>query len=228
MLEATYIGPMAEGKPDCLIVLCHGIHADASQLSQLLEVWRDMLPTAAFTLANAPWRGRHHWLAPLLSKRREWFSIHDKSPAAYEAGVRSAAALLDGLIDSELARLTLPAHAYALAGYSQGAMMVLFAGLRRAVAPRAIVGIAGSLIAAEKLAGEIGNRAPVMLLHGADDPLVPSTASEQAARVLADNGVPVETLFRPGLAHDLDNIEIRESALFLRRVLFGTDDKALS
>lgn len=221
ILESRYIDPLAGGKPVCLILLCHGIHADGSQLSQLVGIWRDILPKAGFTLVNAPWRRRHHWLAPLLSRRREWFSIHDKSPAAYEAGVRNAAALLGGLVDSELARLALPADAYALAGYSQGAMTVLFAGLRRAVAPRAIVGIAGSLIAADRLAAEIRNRAPVMLLHGAEDPLVPPGASEQAACVLADNGIPVETVFCPGLAHDLDNIEIRESALFLRRVLFG-------
>jgi phospholipase/carboxylesterase len=218
-LEATYVGPAMGEKPDRLVVLCHGIHADAGQLRQLVEIWRSALPTAAFSLANAPWARRHHWLAPFLPKRREWFSIHDKKPAAYEAGVRSAAELLNAFIDAELERLALPPEAYALAGYSQGAMTVLFTGLRRAAAPRAIVAIAGALIAPASLAVEIRNRAPVMLLHGTDDTVVPPTSSQAAAKLLTDAGVPVETLYRPGLRHEIDEVEIREGALFLKHTL---------
>lgn len=219
-LESSYVRPLARGKPDCLIILCHGIHADGGQLGNLLQVWRAALPTAGFTLANAPRRRRRHWMGYLLPRRREWFAIHDKRPAAYETGVRGAAALLNRLIDAETRRLGLPADAYVLAGYSQGAMTVLFTGLRRAIAPRAIVAIAGSLLAPETLAAEIRNKAPVMLLHGADDPVVPPSASRAAAQILSENGVPVETLYRPGLAHDLDNVELRESAQFLQRILF--------
>lgn len=216
ILEAACIGPLAGGKPDCLIVLCHGIHADGGQLSQLAEVWRRALPMAAFASPHAPWARRR--LGLFRRKRREWFSIRDKSHAAYEAGVRTAAVLLDGFIDAELKRLALDPGAYALAGYSQGAMTVLFAGLRRAVPPRAIVAIAGSLIAPDRLAAEIRNRAPVLLMHGEKDEVVPAQSSKSAARILSAAGVPVETSYRPNLAHDVDEIEIREGALFLRRM----------
>jgi phospholipase/carboxylesterase len=217
ILEATYVGPLAGGKPDCLIVLCHGLHADGSQLNQLADSWRGALPTASFAFPHAPWERPS--LRFLRRKRREWFSIRDKSPAAYEAGVRAAAALLGGFIDAELERLRLNPGAYALAGYSQGAMTVLFAGLRRAVPPRGIVAIAGSLIAPDRLAVEIRNRAPVLLMHGAEDQVVPARSSQAAARILSDAGVPVETVYQPGLAHDIDEIEIREGALFLARIL---------
>lgn len=218
-LEATYVGPAAGGKPDRLIVLCHGIHADAGQLRELVDIWRPELPTAAFSLPNAPWRRRHHWLGPILARRREWFSIHDKRPASYEAGVRSAAGLLNDFIDAELARLALPPLAYALAGYSQGATTALFTGLRRAAAPCAIVAIAGSLIAPGRLREEIRNTAPVLLLHGADDPVVPPASSQSAVKLLTEIGVPVEALYRPHLGHAIDESEIRESALFLKRTL---------
>jgi phospholipase/carboxylesterase len=216
ILEAIYVGPLAGGKPDCLIVLCHGLHADGSQLSQLAEVWRGALPSAGFALPHAPWARRR--LGFFRRKRREWFSIRDKSPDAYEAGVRAAAALLDRFIDAELDRLALGPEDYVLAGYSQGAMTVLFAGLRRAVPPRAIVAIAGSLIAPGRLAAEIRNRPPILLMHGMEDQLVPVQSSRSAARELSGAGVLVETLYPAGLAHDLDEVEIRESALFLRRI----------
>jgi len=219
ILRGAYIAPLAGGKPDCLVVLCHGLHADGSQLSQVAEVWRRALPTVGFALPNAPWRRRQHWLGLFLRKRRAWFSIHDKDPPAYETGVRAAGALLDRFLDAELKRLGLPPDAYVLAGYSQGAMTVLFAGLRRAVAPRAIVSIAGSLIAPDTLPVEIRNKAPVMLLHGADDPVVPASSSRLAADILADIGVPVETMYQSGLNHQIDDIEIKESALFLTRIL---------
>ena len=218
-LQGTYLGPLAGGKPDCLVVLCHGLHADGSQLSHVAEVWRGALPTAGFALPNAPRRRRQHWLGLFLPKRRAWFSIQIKDPATHEAGVRTAGALLDRFIDAELKRLALPPDAYVLAGYSQGAMTVLFAGLRRAVAPRAIVGIAGLLVAPDTLTLEIRNKAPVMLLHGADDPVVPASSSRFAADILARIGVPVETMYQPGLSHEIDDIEIRESALFLKRIL---------
>jgi len=224
LLQADYVAPANGEKPDRLIVLCHGIHADASQLRHLVDAWRSELPTASFSLVNAPWRRRHHWLASVLAKRREWFSIHDPSPAAYEAGVRNAAALLDVFIDAELERLVLPPDAYALAGYSQGAMTVLFAGLRRTTAPRAIVAIAGALIAPGRLTQEIRNRAPVLLLHGAEDTVVPPTRSQSAATLLAEAGVPVETFYRPGLTHEIDDVEIREGGSFLRRA-FGARNR---
>ena len=204
-------------KPDGLIVLCHGIHADAGQLRHLAEAWCAELPTASFSLPNAPRRRRHSWLAPFRPKKREWFAIDDRSPAAYEAGVRTAAGLLNDFIDAELQRLALPPDAYALAGYSQGAMTVLFAGLRRSVAPRAIVAIAGTLIAPDSLAREMRNTAPVLLLHGAEDRIVPPTRSQAAATLLDDAGVAVETFYRPGLGHEIVDTEIREGGLFLRR-----------
>ena len=52
-----------------------------------------------------------------------------------EAGVRRAATFLGPFIDAELARLGLPADAYALMGFSQGAMTVLFTGLRHVPPP---------------------------------------------------------------------------------------------
>ena len=221
LLRAIYVAPVAGGKPDRLIVMCHGIHANAGQLWQLVEAWAPELPTAAFSLLNAPKRRRHHWLWPLLSRRREWFSIHDRRPAAYEAGVRDAAGLLNDFIDAELTRLALPPHAYALAGHSQGAMTVLFAGLRRPAGPGAIVAIAGALIAPARLREERRNNAPVLLLHGAKDRVVPPTSSQLAAKSLTEIGVPVEALYRPNLGHAIDEVEIRESTLFLKRVLIS-------
>ena len=148
---------------------------------------------------------------------RQWFSIADRTPSVLEAGVRAAAPFLDRLIDSELPRLRLPADAYALVGFSQGAMTALFVGLRRPAAPRAIVGFSGALLAPEALAAERRNAAPVLLVHGESDDVGPSIRSREAGQALRAAGLPVETLFTPGLGHGIDEDGIAAAAEFLKR-----------
>ena len=91
---------------------------------------------------------------------RQWWSVADRSPPVVEAGIRAAAPYLHGFIDAELARLNLPAEAYAIMGFSQGAMMALFTGLRRPTAPRAILAFSGALVAPDTLAGEAHQQRP--------------------------------------------------------------------
>jgi phospholipase/carboxylesterase len=213
--DGHYIDPASGKRPKRLVVLCHGMHAEAGQLLQLARAWRSVLPETAFALPNAPLRRRSHWLSPLLPSRREWFSLNDQSPAALEAGVRQAAEHIGRIIDRELERLSLSPEAYALAGFSQGAMTALFAGLRRVNGPRAIVSFAGSLIAPASLAGEVRTLAPVLLVHGSDDRIVPPASSSAAALMLAAVGVPVATCYRPGLAHEIDQIGMVEGGRFL-------------
>ncbi len=133
------------------------------------------------------------------------------------AGVRRAADLLGTFIDAELARLSLPDTAYALMGFSQGAMTVLFTGLRRAAAPRAILAYSGALLAPEALAAGLANRAPVLLVHGEADDVVPVARSRDAERALRAAGIPVEARYVPGLGHGIDDAGISLGALFLQR-----------
>jgi phospholipase/carboxylesterase len=46
-------------------------------------------------------------------------------------------------------------------------------GLRRAVAPAAVLGFSGGLVGADRLAGEITSKPPIMLVHGEQDALAP-------------------------------------------------------
>ena len=68
--------------------------------------------------------------------------------------------MLEQFLDAELARRKLPPSALALVGFSQGTMMALHVGLRRAVPPAAIVGYSGIFVLPdeakpEAVAGEI-------------------------------------------------------------------------
>ena len=125
-LDGPRWGPKSGGAARQLVVLCHGLGADGFDLIDLAPGWGAALPDAAFAAPNAPFPCD---MAPM---GRQWFSVADRAPARMEQGVRAAARALDGFLDAELARLALPPDAYALMGFSQGAMTALFAGLRRA------------------------------------------------------------------------------------------------
>ena len=214
-LDGPRFGPGSgpgSGKPaKQLVVLCHGLGADGQDLIDLATIWCHALPDAAFVAPDAP------EACDLSPFGRQWFSVGDRSPPMREAGVRAAAAALNQFLDAELARLNLPPDAYALMGFSQGAMTVLFTGLRRPVAPRAILAYSGGLIAPETLASEISHRPPVLLVHGEDDPVVLPSHSTEAAEALVALGVPVDLNFRPFLEHGIDDTGIELGAAALRK-----------
>ena len=200
----------ASGTAAQLVVLCHGVGATGEDLISLASYWAGELPHATFAAPDAP--QPYDGGGPM----RQWWSLADRNPAKMAAGVAGARPALDAFIDAELLRLGLPADAYALAGFSQGAMMVLYAGLRRVTPPRAIVGYSGALLAPGELS-QRRNSAPVLLVHGLSDDVVPPQRSRDAEAALRAAGVPVEAVYRPGLGHAIDPAGLDAGAVALRR-----------
>ena len=209
-LDGPRWGPASKAAPAQLVVLCHGLGADGHDLIDLAPTWGHALPDAAFVSVDAPF-------AHDSGFGRQWWSVADRSPPVVEAGVRSAAEFLDRFIDAELQRLGLPADGYAMMGFSQGAMTVLFTGLRRSSAPRAILAFSGALIAPETLATELANHAPVLLVHGEADDVVPAQRSRDAEAALRGANVPVEAVYVPRLGHGIDDTGLAMGVLTLQR-----------
>lgn len=219
MLDGPRFGPASGAAPKQLVVLCHGVGADGNDLIDLGPYWARALPDAIFVSPHGP---EPYDMAPV---GRQWFSIGNLDPATLGAGVRRARVALDGFIDAELARFGLPDDAYALAGFSQGAMTALFAGLRRTPPPRAILAYSGALIAPEALGAELAGRPPVLLVHGEADEVVPVSRSRDAEAALRANRVPVQSLYVPKLGHGIDDSGLSAGALFLQHG-FAPDTRA--
>jgi phospholipase/carboxylesterase len=210
ILTGPSFGPAAGGKPQQLVVLCHGVGADGHDLLDLAPYFARVLPHAFFAAPDAP---EPYDMAPY---GRQWFSIGDLDPAKLGEGVRRAQKHLDAFIDSELLRLGVTD--YALLGFSQGAMTALFTGLRRAAGPQAILAYSGALIGPESLRAELKSKPAVLLAHGAEDDLVPAFRSDDAYKTLRGCGVPVEKMIVPGLGHGLDEAGMQAGAALLQRV----------
>lgn len=216
-LAAVSWGPANGGTPKQLVVLCHGLGADGNDLIDLAPYWGSALPDAAFAAPHAP--SPYDMLPPGSGLGgRQWFSIGNFDLAALTSGVREARAALNEFLDAELRRLKLSSDAYALMGFSQGAMTALFTGLRRAVPPRGILAFSGALMAPEALVAEMTGKPPVLLVHGQADPVVPVSRSREAERSLRDAGVPVQSIYLPQLAHGIDDTGLSAGALFLQHI----------
>jgi phospholipase/carboxylesterase len=200
-------GPRLEprsGPARQLIVFLHGYGADGNDLIDIGRAWQGLLPHAAFVSPHAP---EPCGQAPV---GKQWFPLTFRDPNERWIGANKAAPVLGSFLDAELKRRNLPPSALALVGFSQGTMMALHVGLRRAVAPFAIVGY-------DKLAAEIKSRPPVLLIHGDQDELIPAQALFQASSGLAALGVPVEWHLSAGIGHGIDQEGLRHGGEFLAR-----------
>ena len=208
--------PAAGGAPSRLVILLHGLGADGNDLIGLAPYWAPLLPTAEFLSPNAPFP------CDMAPYGYQWFSVQDRNPAAVLAGVQAAAPFLQAFIDDALAERGLDDADLALVGFSQGTMMSLFVGLRRASPVAGIVGFSGRLLAPELLADELRSRPRMLLVHGTDDPLVPYESLAAAEASLERAGVRVETLTCDGIGHSIDENGLRRGGSFLKEVLYGT------
>jgi phospholipase/carboxylesterase len=195
--------------------LLHGLGADGNDLIGLAPYWAPLLPTTEFLSPNAPFP------CDMAPYGYQWFSSQDRSPAAVLAGVRAAVPFLDAFIDDALTKRGLDDADLALVGFSQGTMMSLYVGLRRATPVAGIVGFSGRLLAPELLAQELRSCPRTLLVHGTDDPLVPYESLAAAETALKGAGVPVETLTCDRIGHSIDENGLRRGGSFLKEVLYG-------
>ena len=213
LLSGPTLPPASGRPPRQVVVLLHGVGADGNDLIGLAPFFQQVLPEAAFFSPNAP---QQFDMAPF---GYQWFSLRDFSPETRSKGTKAAAPILDHYIDHLLAIFGLGEKDMALIGFSQGTMIALYAGLRRARPLAGIVGYSGMLVAPDSLTAEIRSRPPVLLVHGDSDGIVPVAALDEAKTALAANKVPVRAHVRPGLAHGIDEEGIRLAQEFLKETL---------
>ena len=126
-LDGPRLAPRSGGAQQ-LVVFLHGYGADGNDLIDIGRAWQQYLPQAAFASPHAP---EPCGQAPV---GRQWFQLTFRDPDERWIGVNKAAPQLERFLASELERHKLPGSALALVGFSQGAMMALHVGLRRAQA----------------------------------------------------------------------------------------------
>jgi phospholipase/carboxylesterase len=212
-LDGPRLEPRA-GAAARLVVILHGFGADGQDLISLGAQWSRALPGTAFLAPDA------HEPCEYMPSGRQWFRLTDRNPHERWTGACAAAPVIDAFLDAELAARGLDESALALVGFSQGAMMALHVGLRRARPPAAILAYSGALVAPERLREARQGLAaadwpPIMLIHGSQDEVIPVAALHEAARAIAEAGGACKTHVAQGLGHGIDGEGLALGARFL-------------
>lgn len=177
--------PAQDGGARALVIFLHGYGADGADLLGLADVLAPHLPGVVFAAPDAPDR-------PLMAPTGyQWFAIprfDGSTEAEARAGLLRSAEDLDAFIDARLAAHGLDDKAFALVGFSQGAMMALHVAPRRASSMAGVVAISGRLMLPEELEGATRVRPPVLVMHGDQDEVVPFAEMARAGNALTRAG----------------------------------------
>ncbi|MCZ8185212.1 MAG: dienelactone hydrolase family protein [Beijerinckiaceae bacterium] len=201
------------GTTRSLVVFLHGYGADGNDLIDLGQSWADLLPDTAFVSPHAP---EPCGMAPT---GRQWWPLTMRDPSERWRGCQQAGPDLEAFLDQELARTGLSPDRLALVGFSQGAMMALHIGLRRAAMPGAIIGYSGHLVGPEHLKAEAKGKPPILLVHGDRDEIIPVDALFDAMDQLGKAEIPCQWHLSVGTAHGIDAGGLHHGGLFLAQNL---------
>ena len=212
-LTGPIVLPQSGGPPTSLVVLLHGYGSNGEDLIGLTPFWQDALPDTLFVAPNAP------QICPGAPDGYQWWALTSLSPEARAAGVGQSAPILNAFIDDLLARYGLAEDRLVLIGFSQGTMMALHVGPRRAGAIAGIIGFSGMLADPEALAEDVRSKPPVLLIHGDADDVLPVSSLVRARQTLETLGFDVSSHVSPGLGHGIDEAGIGLGLDFLVRRL---------
>jgi len=134
-------------------------------------------------------------------------------------GVRKSAELLNALIANERTR-GIESHNIVLAGFSQGGVIALHAGLRYPERLGGIMALSTYLAMPEAIAAEAhtaNQTIPILMAHGTQDQVVSLSLAERSMQSIKEHHYEVQWLTYP-MAHSVAMEELRALKGFLLKV----------
>ena len=207
--------------PDACVIWLHGLGADGHDFEPIVpELRLDPGLNIRFVFPHAP-------MMPVTINQgfvmRAWYDIRtaDIGNEPDEKGIRASTGLLSDMVEAEIAGGIEPAR-IVLAGFSQGGVIALQAGLRFPQKLAGIIALSTYLpledsLDAEK--SEVNADIPILLAHGSADPVIPIHLAQRSHRKLEQAGYSVEWHEYKGMPHSVSEQEIFHIAEWLEKVL---------
>lgn len=218
--DIVFATPRSTNAPaDLTLVWLHGLGADNRDFLPLAdEILHQDGPVCRLVMPNAPVRELTlHPGYPL----RGWYDLRSHTIDENEdvIGIRESAARVSSLID-ELEANGIPRRRIVLGGFSQGAAVSLYAGLRLSAPIGGIAALSGYLPLAQRLFSEAtaaGRATPVFMAHGVFDSVVSPVTAERSASVIREVA-PAFSWKTYDMEHEVGGEELYDLGRFLRSV----------
>ncbi|MBM4377706.1 MAG: dienelactone hydrolase family protein [Deltaproteobacteria bacterium] len=192
-----------------LVVMLHGYGADAQSFARISRMVTSRLSTAEVLIPDAfdPYEGG--------PTGRQWFSRQGNLEAERLERVARAGQRLSAWLDAELQRRGLLADRLVVVGFSQGGMLAGWLALNRGQRPAAVVVMSGQVVQSAAAVPTRGRAAPVLVVHGEADRVIPVDVVDPGVQLLESAGLKVTRRVLPGLGHGVQVDELNEIAMFL-------------
>jgi phospholipase/carboxylesterase len=197
--------------PDASVIWLHGLGADGHDFEPIIpELRLDPGLNIRFIFPHAP-------MMPVTINQgfvmRAWYDIRtaDIANEPDEKGIRASAELLSEMVDAEIESGIAPER-LVLAGFSQGGVVALQAGLRY---QKQLAG--EDSLESEK--SEANAQIPILLAHGSADPVIPVVLAHRSHQKLEQAGYPVEWHEYKGMPHSVSEQEIFHIAEWIEKIL---------
>ncbi|MCP4391596.1 MAG: prolyl oligopeptidase family serine peptidase [Gammaproteobacteria bacterium] len=207
--------------PDACVIWLHGLGADGHDFEPIIpELRLDPGLNIRFVFPHAP-------MMPVTINQgfvmRAWYDIRtaDIGNEPDEKGIRASTELLNQMVDAEIEG-GIAAERIVLAGFSQGGVIALQAGLRYSKQLAGIIALSTYLPLEDSLDSEKSEAnadIPILLAHGTADPVIPVNLAYRSLKKLEKTGYKVEWHEYKGMPHSVSEQEIFHLAEWLENIL---------
>lgn len=204
-------------EPALTLIWMHGLGADHNDFAALPnEIYSRSGLVCRAVLPNAPLCNLPHLMNRPI---RAWYDIHFDSAKEDDKGLIASAKRINDLIDY-LEEHGIARDRIILGGFSQGAALALYTGLRQEKPLAGIVAFSGYLPLATRTYNEMteaGLKTPILMTHGTYDDIIPISMAERGADLLSQYHPHVYWKKFP-MAHEVCNDELDHLTQFLMRL----------
>jgi phospholipase/carboxylesterase len=201
--------PNHDFEPNSLVILLHGIGADAFDLIPLAKYWALTLKKTKFYSLHAPYPCK------LTPSGKQWFDLEDRDQTRILKEIELVKPMIITFLKKKLKDYNLQYKDLILVGFSQGTMVALNLTLTMKEEVRGVLGYSGGVILTKSGKIEIISKPNICLVHGKNDEVVPKKMMETTKIILKDNNIDVDTHLIENLGHSIDQncLEIGQNFL---------------
>lgn len=195
-----------------IFILLHGYGSDNEDMLSLGLSFRSLLPNTAIISVNAPQNADK-------VGGYQWFSLKTMNLFSILKEIKVSHNLLNNFIDEQLKRFSLNNENLLLGGFSQGAMMSLYTGVRRDSNPLGVLAFSGMMPdTIDTLKNELTSKPETLLIHGTNDRTVPFNSMEKAENLLREFDIPYEAHSIQGMGHTIDDEALEYAGEFIKKI----------
>ncbi len=227
MLEYQFYQTAKE--PHSLVFFLHGYNGNLQDHQYAIDWLRTTINNAFIIAPEAPQQcdknpDKKQWFGMLKydpERRRsmpetstdEIFAIYNKA----KEDIDRCAANINDFISQIQHKFNIPDSRTYLTGFSQGAMLTIYAALTRSNALAGAFSLSGLVAGSELLADKITAHPPLYLLHGENDLKVQYKTLPNSISWLVHHGIDVQSKSFADLAHKINQEEINYIAKIINQ-----------